>query len=314
MTQTPPAVTVVVLSYNGTADTLACLDSLLDDDRRQFSILVVDNGSTDGAPAAIRARFPDICLIELPENLGWAGGNNVAIEHALRQGAGFICLLNNDTIVPRGAIARLAETARRFGACLLHPAIDFADRSEGAQIDPRKTGGPGVRPLPEDADVYEVGYAYGACLMIPADVFHRVGRFDERFFLQMEETDFWLRARKLGVRSLCDTGTRIVHAESRGFGARMTPMKTYYIVRNTLLLTEKHNRAPAGMARALLSLWRLAVQLAGQEGRGGSTASVILWSLSRATHMRAARAAVRDYVMRRFGRISVAARRAIGGS
>jgi GT2 family glycosyltransferase len=186
---TSPAVAVIVLSYNGTTDTLNCIESLTNDNRQNFSILVVDNASTDGAPVAIRSRFPCIDLIELPENRGWAGGNNVAIDYALGKGAQFICLLNNDTIVPRGTIARLARTAQRFGLCLVHPAIDFADPAEGAQLDPRQTGNHCGGPLSEDPDVFELDHAYGACLMIPAEVFRRVGRFDERFFLQLSHPD-----------------------------------------------------------------------------------------------------------------------------
>jgi GT2 family glycosyltransferase len=300
-----PAVAVIILSYNGMAETIACIDSLLEDTVFPISIVVVDNAST---PAAIRERFPDIHLLELPENRGWAGGNNAGIASALRDGAEFICLLNNDTIVPRGAIARLTHTARRFRPCLLHPAIDFMDPAEGVQLDPRCAEESGCRPLPEDPDVFELNFAYGACLMIPTKVFQCVGLFDERFFLQMEETDFWMRAQKIGIRSLCDTGTRIIHAESQSFGGRMTPTKTYYIVRNTLLLAEKHSGTPVGMVRALRSIYWFAAKLAQQNG---SAASVIRWWLSNTAHSRAGRAAIADYCLRRFGRMSSAARQAI---
>lgn len=306
------SVVVVVLSYNGTADTLACLDSLQQEPERTFDILVVDNASTDGAPAAIRARYPEIKMVELPENRGWAGGNNVGIRQALDGGAELVCLLNNDTIVPAGSIAALADAARRHTPCLMHPAIDYSDPAEGAQLDPSKSIPPsGVRQLGIERDVFELDFAYGACLMIPTKVFRQIGIFDERFFLQMEEMDFWLRARRVGILSLCTTSARIVHAESRSFGARDTPLKTYYIVRNTLLLTEKHNRTPGGILRALRKLyWNVSRVAKLRDGRM-STSSVLSWFASSNPFMVAARKGFTDYLLRRFGHISAVGFRAI---
>ena len=207
-------VKVIVLSYNGVNDTLACLESLQQHAEGAFEILVVDNASTDGAPEAIRAHYPQIPLISLAENLGWAGGNNVGIKRAIDEGAEFICLLNNDTIVPPGAIAELARAADRHKPCLMHPAIDYADPQEGPQLDPSRNIPVGKSvPLEQEEAMYELHFAYGACLMIPVEVFHRIGAFDERFFLQLEETDFWLRARKVGIRSFCTVRARITHAE-----------------------------------------------------------------------------------------------------
>lgn len=301
----PPAVTVVILSYNGTADTLACLDSLRQDPDRSFDLLVVDNASTDGAPAAIRVQYPDVPLIELPENLGWAGGNNVGIEYALKHGAEQICLLNNDTIIPPGAIMTLATAASRYTPCLMHPAIDYADAAEGPQLDPTRSVPPnGCTPIGQDAVLFELDFAYGACLMVPADVFRRIGTFDERFFLQLEETDFWLRARRTGVRSLCTMEARIVHAESRSFGGRTTPMKAYYMVRNTLLLTEKHHLSPTGVFRALRSLYWSVSNFAHKADDGQTAIPLVSWPRSRNPFIMAARAGFRDYLLRRFGRIA----------
>jgi GT2 family glycosyltransferase len=304
-------ITVIVLSYNGTADTLACLDSLQERGERSFDILVVDNGSTDGAPATIRARYPDIDLLELAENRGWAGGNNVGIEVAISRGSELICLLNNDTIASTDAVRALADATRRHAPCLMHPAIDYADLKEGPQLDPGRLVPKAFRCLDDDPEVFELDFAYGACLMIPTKVFRNIGMFDERFFLQLEETDFWLRAQRFGIRSLCTTKARIIHAESRSFGGRRTPLKTYYIVRNRLLLTEKHHRTVRGVLGALRSLyWSVSQDVKEADGRKKST-SPAAWLVSRNPHVRAARAGLRDYLFRRFGRINSASLHAI---
>ena len=78
---------IVVLNWNGRADTLACLDSLCQIGRPDVSIICVDNGSVDGSVEAVRQRFPQVTLIEAGANLGYAGGNNLGIAHALAAGA-----------------------------------------------------------------------------------------------------------------------------------------------------------------------------------------------------------------------------------
>jgi GT2 family glycosyltransferase len=264
--------------------------------------LIVDNGSVDGAPSMIRARYPEFELIEIPVNRGWAGGNNVGIERALRDGAEMICLLNNDTIVPRGSIAALAHTAQSFPPCLMHPAIDYTDPAEGWQLDPSRS--PGTAPATAlGEDIYELDYAYGACLMVPAVLFRRIGMFDERFFLQLEEMDFYLRARRIGVRSLCATRVRIFHSESRSFGNRRTPIKTYYIARNSLLLMEKHDRSLAAARRSLRKLYWSISRAALHDEPGEAALPLIAWCRARNPFVAAARAGVRDYLLRRFGAI-----------
>lgn len=298
-------VVVIVLSFNGAKDTLACLESLKQVDNYAFDILVVDNGSSDGSAALIRAHHPDVALIELTENRGWAGGNNVGIEYALARGAEMICLLNNDTIVPPGAIGALANAAWRHTPCLMHPIINFADPMEGPQLDPTRSVSMGpFSPLGPKGDLFALDFAYGACLMFSADIFRRIGPFDERFFLQLEETDFWLRARRIGIRSLCTTAATIIHAESRSFGGRTKPLKTYYIVRNTLLLTEKHCRNPADVFRALRSLYWSVLRVAQTDSSASGRIPLLAWAVSRNPFLVAARAGIQDYVMRRFGKIS----------
>jgi hypothetical protein len=195
----------------------------------------------------------------------------------------------------------------------MHPVIKFADPDEGYQLDPRRrdAGIPGLS-RPEDPDIFELAYAYGACLVIQAALFRTIGLLDERFFLQLEETDFWMRARRAGVRSLCDTRVQITHIESKSFGGRMTPMKAYYICRNTLLLTEKSRFSLAGYHAALKSIfWVFAKQ-----GKRGRTIAVVLALLdlrSPDRYARAVRAGVRDYLLRRFGAIGTATLTAITG-
>lgn len=75
---------------------------------------MLDNASTDGAPTAMKARHPDLTMLERPQNRGWVSGHDAGVEHALRHSAGLVYLLDNDTTAPAGTVAALAETAERL--------------------------------------------------------------------------------------------------------------------------------------------------------------------------------------------------------
>ena len=94
-----PTVSIVVLNYNNCDDTLACLRSLEHLTYLYTEVIVVDNGSTDNTVNAVREQFPNVTLMPTGANLGFTGGNNVAIQYALDKGSEYIMLLNNDTIV-----------------------------------------------------------------------------------------------------------------------------------------------------------------------------------------------------------------------
>ncbi|HTN09526.1 MAG TPA: glycosyltransferase family 2 protein [Acetobacteraceae bacterium] len=288
---------VIVLHFNGLADTIACLETLAPQMHAGLEVLVVDNGSAETAGPVIAARFPGVVTLGLSVNRGWAGGNNAGIAWAQARGADVMCLLNNDTLVPEGNIDRLVRIARTIGPCLLHPAIDYADLAEGVQLDPSVA--PNATKLPGHDGIYELSWAYGACLVVPAAVFQRIGLLDERFFLQLEETDFYERAKRVGLRSLCVPAVRITHKESRSFGGRRTPLKLYYMARNRLLLTEKHDRSLAGYIRTIR---RIIWDGARTRGHGRqSLAMTLLWLLSADAFAASLRRGVWDYVRRRFG-------------
>jgi GT2 family glycosyltransferase len=290
--------TVIILHYRGVADTLGCVASVVPQCHDGLDLLVVDNGSSDGVAAVMAAEWPDVPVLRLAVNAGWAGGNNAGIDWARQRGATVVCLLNNDTVVPAGVFDRLAAVAAAVGPCLLHPAIDFADPAEGTQLDPSKA--PGAMPLAGFSSLYAMNYAYGACLMVPMVVFDWIGGFDERFFLQLEEADFHERAKRVGIASVCETSVRIVHAESRSFGGRVTVDKTYYKTRNTLLLMMKNWRNFGLVRYFLRQLYWNAAALAQPDGQSRLDETV-RWLASADDHAAAVREGVRDFALRRFG-------------
>jgi GT2 family glycosyltransferase len=285
-----PALVIIILHYGDIADTRACLAALAPDRPADWRVLVVDNGTGTAAADTLGSEFPTIDTLTLPVNQGWAGGNNVGIAWARSRGAEAVCLLNNDTLATVGAFAALLGALDHVGDCLLHPAIDYGNPGDGIQLDPAQN--PSSEALPDQPHLFPLDYAYGACLMIPCSVFDRVGLFDERFFLQLEETDFFLRAKALGIPSLCLNSARIIHFESRSFGARMTPRKLYYIARNKFLLWEKHDRTPIGLLRVCRELyWQAAKE----------SSAPLLWLVSGEQGAKSMRDGIFDYLRRCFG-------------
>jgi GT2 family glycosyltransferase len=190
---TLPRVAVIVLNWNGGQDTLDCLASLRQMDYPCFDVLVVDNSSTDGSIEAIRESFPEVSLIETGANLGFTGGNNVGMRHALDRGADYVLLLNNDTEVAVDLLACLVDAVEAEpGVGVAGPLIYYYDQPEivwsaGGAVD-RRRGQTRMVGLGEpDSGQYgsmprEVDFVSGCALLARRSVLEQIGLLDERFF------------------------------------------------------------------------------------------------------------------------------------
>ncbi len=297
---------IVVLHYRGLDDTLECLASLGKQTYRGAHTIVVDNGSADRLAARLAEDYPWAELVELEQNQGWSGGNNVGIRLAMERNYDVVCLLNNDTVLPAPAVGRLMATLTELGPCLLHPAIDSYGMDDEVQLDPTlpEPVGMSVTRVPGADDAYEIDVVSGCCLLVNVSIFKNIGLIDERFFLLCEDTDLGRRALAAGYRSFCDVSVRIQHKESRSFGGRRSPIKTYYGIRNTFLFAEKHDGFTTGIVRFVRyvawTVWHTA-EASGTRPR--SWLGLAYWVVSQDPFALATRLGVRDYVLRRFGRI-----------
>jgi GT2 family glycosyltransferase len=267
-------VAVVILTWNGRQDTLDCLKSLDKSDWPAMRVVVVDNASTDGTTAAIRDRFPHVKVLRSDVNLGFAGGNNLGIRHAVDElSPDYVLLLNNDTCVARDAVRRLvmeAEAHPDIGA--MSPLIYYMEPPDrvwyaGATFDPRKgrsgrmTGYRGRTPSFK-AGTVEVDRAVGAAMLVPCDVIERIGVLDEKLFYLYEDVDWSLRIRKGGLRVVLVPEAVVWHRVAASQkGSEHTPTTGYYGVRNHLEICARH--APLrGVRSRLRELTAVAVHLA----------------------------------------------------
>ncbi len=245
-----PKIAIIILNWNGLKDTLACLNSLAAIDYPRYDIILVDNGSTDGSLILIQEQFPHIHYVILQKNVGFAAGNNAGIDFALKGGAEFFLLLNNDTIVDPDLLHRFIEgfaaepRAGILGARIyLFDQKDTLDHLGGMWIkNEARMHFIGYRekdPMPFPEDLLAMDYVCGACMIIKRSVIETIGQLEPRYFLYWEENDFCLRAKRAGFLTYSCSRAKIWHKVSASFtGGR--PQQTYFIWRGRLLWIERN--------------------------------------------------------------------------
>ena len=228
-----PSVSIIVLNYNGRQHLEYCLPSILATDYPNFSVIVVDNHSTDDSVAYMLEHHADIQLLSTDANLGWAGGNNLGIECALTQGAEYVLLANNDIRVHpqwvRSAVQASASDPHIglvgfhvIGA--MHPGCLEAFRLACEQWDGNAWS--------------STEFVHGMALFTKAEVLTEIGLFDPDFFFYGEENDFELRAQTAGY-CMVETNVPVWH-HSQGTSARTPIRSSYFAMRNTLRYTIKN--------------------------------------------------------------------------
>jgi GT2 family glycosyltransferase len=253
---------IVIVSFNARADLARCLESLeAAPPAVTHEIVVVDNGSTDGSADAAR-RWPDIRVIALASNVGFAKGNNAGI-HATTGDA--ILLLNSDTVVPRGALDQLiAELERDPGVAVVGPRLvdanGHAELSFGRMIGPfnelrqkRRARNRGeVERLTRQRHYPD--WVSGACLLVRRADADAVGGLDERFFMYTEDVDFCAAIRARGRRILFTPAVEIVHLRGRSAASAPAPTRAAYR-RSQVAFYEKHHPGWAPFLRFYLRVF-----------------------------------------------------------
>ncbi len=225
---------VVVLNWNGRRWLDGCLSALAAQTRPADEIVVVDNASSDDSVAYLRARWPQVTVVALDENLGFAEGNNRGAAGARTDALVF---LNNDTEAEPGWLAAL-EAAARPPYALVASRIVFLDRPD--VIDSAGDGylrcGGGFKrghgqPAAAFAESREVFGVCGAAFLVRRDLFERLGGFDPAFFMVYEDVDLSYRARMRGARVWYAAGAIVRHAGSPSLG-RVSDRAVFYGQRN----------------------------------------------------------------------------------
>ena len=287
-------VTALVLAWNGLALTRATLDSLARcrlPEGWALHLMVVDNASTDGTPAAIAAAYPQVELLALPENRRFAGGNNAGLARAHERGDDPVMLINNDVLADPGLIERLLMALEQTpGAGAASPLIYHAAPTDvvwyaGGRCTPwlAHTSHVGIRERDRGQwrSIEDTGYLTGCCLLATREVWQEVGLLDERYFIYAEDADWSLRARAAGHRLLFVPTARLWHEVSASSGGAVNAWKIRQRLRANWTLWSAHARGLARLTwRPAFLVQQLALMAAlFARGHGAAAAAVpgALW-------------------------------------
>jgi len=226
-------VSIIIVNYNTRDLTRDCLSSIYHNTRNLcFEIIVVDNASADGSQQMIKSEFPNVILIESPDNLGFGKANNLGSTYAVGK---FLLFLNSDTILLENTVKVFSDYMQQANDSTI--AVVGCNMFDGDRKKHVSYGnfpsalqeifeyglskifvkyyksGLSVSVMDTDKQIKSVDYIVGACMFFKADLFRQFGGFDEEFFLYFEETELCFRLKKAGYKSMWNPNTSIIHYE-----------------------------------------------------------------------------------------------------
>ena len=236
---------IITVNFNGLKDTCALIESIPFNEN--LEVIVIDNASKQDEAIIIRKQFPKVKVIRNEKNIGFAGGNNVGIKESKGK---YLFLINNDTVFKEFNVESLInrfESSPWIG--IVCPKIRFAWGTNPIQYA-------GYTPLStttvrnqaigfgeEDNGQYNTAhptpYAHGAAMLIKREAIDKVGLMPEDYFLYYEEIDWSMMFARAGYEIWYDSACTVYHKESQSTG-QASPLRTYYITRNRLLLVKRN--------------------------------------------------------------------------
>ncbi len=238
-------ISIITVNYNGLKDTCALIDTIPFND--SLEVIVVDNGSLNSEADIISKRYKQVKVIKSAKNLGFAGGNNLGIQVAHGK---YLFLINNDTFFEdfntKALVERLESSPNIAIVCPKirfawgKNPIQFAGYTSLSKLTVRNQAiGYGEEDHGQYNQAHSTPYAHGAAMMIKRETIDKVGLMPECYFLYYEEIDWSMMFTRAGYQNWYEPQSTIYHKESQTTG-QDSPLKTYYITRNRLLLVKRN--------------------------------------------------------------------------
>jgi GT2 family glycosyltransferase len=247
---------VVLVNFNSFTDTIVCINSIYKA-KDAPHIIVVDNASSNESVNVLKETFPQLDLIQLSTNVGFAAGNNIGIKKALRMGAKVVHILNNDTEVDSNLFYRayrfVVGKNRIAGAKIYYAkGYEYHEAQKGngnilwyaggyfdySMAVSRHTG-IDEEDVGQHNKIKPVDFISGCYIAVPRQVFHKIGFLDEPFFLYLEDSDFSLHAKKAGIEVIYNPSLVLYHRNSSSTGAG-SPLVDYYMTRNRFFISRRY--------------------------------------------------------------------------
>ncbi len=247
-----PRVIVLILSYNGKHLLEESVSSYLANDYKNFKVVVVDNGSTDGTLDWMKQRFPDVDVHRTDKNLKYSGGLNFGMDYAFNSlQADYVLITNNDVKADSHLISSLVETALTdekigftIGKVYFYDAPDTF-QTVGKKFDPVLWNGGHIGYLEKDTGQYDKVEERYWCddiyWLVKREVWEKTGGYDTEFAFQGEDFDWQVRAKQLGYKIMYTPEAKLWHKESMTIG-KTSSFKAYYDARNPLIIHMKYRK------------------------------------------------------------------------
>lgn len=242
---------IIILNYNGKENVAQCIKELLKYDAKKESVhvLVVDNASSDGSEEYIREYFGEkVEIIQTHKNLGYAGGNNIGIRHAVKNGARYICIMNNDIIVKEGFLDDCIDVLKADKrAAFVAPGIAnyYTNQSDntGASISILKGKANFINKncernkVPQSKLICDM--VEGSCFVFNVNILKKIGFIPEAYFMYYEETEWCYIAKKNGYHCV-SLPFRWVYHKKRAAVKKEDGFYEYMMERNRIVFVKRN--------------------------------------------------------------------------
>ena len=260
---------IIILNYNNASDTILCVESVLENNLKDISILIIDNASTDNSILNLQnwltssgldianihyRNFSFVCeqnikqsskisFITVDTNNGYASGNNIGIAYVIKylsQNIDFIWILNNDTLIQANTLENLIncykilekENIALLGSKILNE--DLSLQSIG-HLNKKCT----EDEIMSQSNI-EVEHISGCSVFFRADRIKEIGYIPEEYFLYYEETDWMKSIRQKGFKIFTCLSSQLIHKHAKSTGGVHSPFVIYYMTRNHILFNRKY--------------------------------------------------------------------------
>ncbi len=272
-----PVISVIIVNLNGEKYLRDCLGSLASQTFRDFEVIVVDNGSTDGSLDLIRNDFPWVKVICLSYNTGFARGNNTGFAASSSR---YVVTMNNDAIADSGWLNALFGEAESDPSVGMVASKIFLGR-DGSELDSAgmllypdgmsRQRGRGEIDNGQFDGIGEVLFPSACAALYRSDMLKGIGYFDEDFFSYCEDADLGLRGRLAGWKAVFAPQATVRHLYSQT-GGQYSGFKAYHIERNRFWVLIKDLPVSFILLAKVYTLWRYVVQVYGLLSGKGSVA------------------------------------------
>lgn len=230
-------VSIILVNYNGLEDTIECIKSIYNSTYKEYRIIIIDNDSEEDA--AVLNEYQNVKYIKLESNKGFGVANNIGTKIAVDLGTDYLLYLNNDTVIDRHLIEKLVNRTNdnTITTCAMYY---YSNPNElwygGGEVSYSR----GTFRHKGYMKEKHITFVTGCCFMTTEECYHRIGLFDDKYFMYYEDSDYSLKAINNGYTLLYVPDAKLWHKVGRTAN-KYNGMKTYYLTRNRLYLYDKYS-------------------------------------------------------------------------